>query len=129
MSDTHDKAPIARRFRGFLPIVIDVETGGFNPKRDALLEIAAVTLEITGPPGASLIINGQDMGFFPLDSPLDLDPGIYRIKSKLPGHIAYEHELTDSIQKENRVDEQPAFRGPGPALSGPKHAGIHLQHR
>jgi len=54
---------------------------------------AAITLEITGPPGASLIINGQDMGFFPLDGPLDLDPGIYRIKSKLPGHIAYEHEL------------------------------------
>jgi ribonuclease T len=46
MSDTHDKAPIARRFRGFLPIVIDVETGGFNPKRDALLEIAAVLLDM-----------------------------------------------------------------------------------
>ncbi len=34
------------RFRGFLPVVIDVETGGFNAKTDALLEIAAVTLEI-----------------------------------------------------------------------------------
>ncbi|MDJ0909650.1 MAG: ribonuclease T [Woeseiaceae bacterium] len=30
------------RFRGFLPVVIDVETGGFNCKTDALLEIAAV---------------------------------------------------------------------------------------
>jgi ribonuclease T len=46
MSDTHHKAPIATRFRGFLPIVIDVETGGFNPKRDALLEIAAVLLDM-----------------------------------------------------------------------------------
>lgn len=36
--------PLARRFRGFLPVVVDVETGGFNPKRDALLEIAAVIL-------------------------------------------------------------------------------------
>lgn len=54
---------------------------------------AAVTLEITGPPGASLVINGQDMGFFPLDGPLELETGIYVIKSKLPGHIAYEHEL------------------------------------
>lgn len=35
---------IAERFRGFLPVVIDVETGGFNPETDALLEIAAVTL-------------------------------------------------------------------------------------
>ena len=26
------------------PVVVDVETGGFNPKRDALLEIAAVIL-------------------------------------------------------------------------------------
>ena len=30
------------RFRGFLPIVVDVETGGFNSRTDALLEIAAV---------------------------------------------------------------------------------------
>jgi ribonuclease T len=36
----------ARRFRGFLPVVIDVETGGFFSKTDALLEIAAVIIEI-----------------------------------------------------------------------------------
>jgi len=33
---------ISRRFRGFLPVVVDVETGGFNPATDALLEIAAI---------------------------------------------------------------------------------------
>lgn len=33
------------RFRGFLPVVIDVETGGFNPQKDALLELAAVFLK------------------------------------------------------------------------------------
>ena len=33
------------RFRGFLPVVVDVETGGFNWKTDALLEIAAVLVE------------------------------------------------------------------------------------
>lgn len=38
------KSPLARRFRGFLPVVVDVETGGFNPESDALLEIAAVIL-------------------------------------------------------------------------------------
>ncbi len=32
--------PIAKRFRGFLPVVVDVETGGFNPGTDALLELA-----------------------------------------------------------------------------------------
>lgn len=36
--------PMANRFRGFLPVVVDVETAGFNPKTDALLEIAAVTV-------------------------------------------------------------------------------------
>lgn len=30
------------RFRGYLPVVVDVETGGFNAQTDALLEIAAV---------------------------------------------------------------------------------------
>lgn len=35
---------IAKRFRGYYPVVIDVETGGLNPNTDALLEIAAVTL-------------------------------------------------------------------------------------
>ncbi len=34
------------RFRGFLPVVVDVETGGFNCKTDALLELAAVPLRI-----------------------------------------------------------------------------------
>jgi len=37
---------IADRFRGFLPVVVDVETGGFNPKTDALLEIAACILRM-----------------------------------------------------------------------------------
>jgi ribonuclease T len=40
--------PMASRFRGFLPVVIDVETGGFNPATDALLEIAAVLIEMQG---------------------------------------------------------------------------------
>lgn len=35
-------ARLAERFRGFLPVVVDVETGGFDAERDALLEIAAV---------------------------------------------------------------------------------------
>lgn len=40
-------APLMRdRFRGFLPVVVDVETGGFNAATDALLEIAAVLVTI-----------------------------------------------------------------------------------
>ena len=46
MSDTIYNPAIADRFRGFLPTVIDVETGGFNNVTDALLEIATVTLRM-----------------------------------------------------------------------------------
>ncbi len=38
--------PLSQRFRGFLPVAIDVETGGFNSRTDALLEIAAVQFEL-----------------------------------------------------------------------------------
>ena len=33
---------VSNRFRGFLPVVVDVETAGFNSETDALLEIAAI---------------------------------------------------------------------------------------
>ena len=35
------RTPLSERFRGFLPVVVDVETGGFDANRHALLEIAA----------------------------------------------------------------------------------------
>ena len=37
---------LAQRFRGYLPVVVDVETGGFNELTDALLQIAAVLIDI-----------------------------------------------------------------------------------
>ena len=43
---TENKLPIAYRFRGYLPVVLDLETGGFNARTDAILEIAAVILEM-----------------------------------------------------------------------------------
>ena len=46
MTNPEDKTSIAGRFRGFLPVVIDVETAGFNARRDALLEVAAVLLQM-----------------------------------------------------------------------------------
>ncbi|WP_371378493.1 ribonuclease T [Thalassotalea aquiviva] len=45
------KSLLSSRFRGYFPVVIDVETAGFNAQTDALLEIAASILhmdEITG---------------------------------------------------------------------------------
>lgn len=46
MDSNAPKTKIGHRFRGFLPVVVDVETGGFNDQTDALLEIAAVILGI-----------------------------------------------------------------------------------
>jgi ribonuclease T len=42
----HRAPPMASRFRGFLPVVVDVETGGFDCLRHALLEMAAVPIEM-----------------------------------------------------------------------------------
>ncbi len=39
---------IEQRFRGYLPVVVDVETAGFDARSDALLEIAAVVVEMDG---------------------------------------------------------------------------------
>jgi ribonuclease T len=37
---------LSERFRGFMPVVIDVETGGFNAATDAVLEIAATLMRL-----------------------------------------------------------------------------------
>ncbi len=42
---TDSTAPLmGQRFRGFLPVVVDVETAGFNAQTDALLEIACIPI-------------------------------------------------------------------------------------
>ncbi len=37
--------PLGKRFRGYLPVIVDIETAGFNAKKNPLLEIAAVIVE------------------------------------------------------------------------------------
>jgi ribonuclease T len=37
---------MAERFRGYLPVVVDVETGGFDWNRHALLELAAAPIDL-----------------------------------------------------------------------------------
>jgi ribonuclease T len=39
-------ALMARRFRGYLPVAVDIESGGFHAATDALLEIAAVFIDL-----------------------------------------------------------------------------------
>ncbi len=54
------KHPLSRRFRGYLPVVVDVETAGFNARTDALLEIAATTLTMDE---HGLILPDQSLAF------------------------------------------------------------------
>ncbi|MCB1722211.1 MAG: ribonuclease T [Chromatiaceae bacterium] len=46
MEDAAYNTIISQRFRGYLPVVVDVETAGFDARTDALLEIAAVILRM-----------------------------------------------------------------------------------
>ncbi|VFP87407.1 ribonuclease T [Candidatus Erwinia haradaeae] len=46
MHDLNELNTLSSRFRGFYPVVIDIETAGFDPRTNALLEIAAVTLKM-----------------------------------------------------------------------------------
>lgn len=63
---SQDKLPIAHRFRGYLPVVVDLETGGFNAKTDALLESAVVILQMNDEgnlvPGERLFFNIEPFG-------------------------------------------------------------------
>lgn len=44
--EEHGRPAIAQRFRGFLPVVVDVETAGFDAQRHALLEVAAIVIRM-----------------------------------------------------------------------------------
>lgn len=46
MTNEPKKMAFKDRFRGFMPVVVDIETAGFNAKTDAVLEIAAVILQM-----------------------------------------------------------------------------------
>lgn len=46
VASQHDRDIVSRRFRGYYPVTVDVETGGFNPRTDALLEVAVTTFSI-----------------------------------------------------------------------------------
>ena len=46
LKDSADSGSIAGRFRGFLPVVVDLETGGFDPVRNPILELAAFILHM-----------------------------------------------------------------------------------
>jgi ribonuclease T len=86
----------ATRFRGFLPVVVDVETGGFNSKTDALLEIAAVFVEMRSD---GTLARGETFRYHVIPFPgSNMDPASMAVNGIDPHHplrpaIAEEHAL------------------------------------
>jgi len=56
------KSKFSQRFRGYFPVVIDVETAGFNAQTDALLELAASVLHLD-----------EDTGDFSIDETIQFN--------------------------------------------------------
>lgn len=76
--------PINRRFRRFMPVIVDVETGGFEAQKHALLEIAAVPIITSAQgdliPGATIACHVQ-----PFDG-AELDPRALEFNGIDPFH-------------------------------------------
>lgn len=77
-------ARLAERFRGFLPVVVDVETGGFNADRDALLEVAAVPIIMNA---AGEVVRGETVSTHVVPFPgANIDPRALEITGIDPTH-------------------------------------------
>jgi ribonuclease T len=69
---TASVSPLAKRFRGYLPVVVDVETGGFDWNRHALLEIAVVPIDLDD---NGLLVPGETSSAHLEPAPgLEIDP-------------------------------------------------------
>ena len=97
-----EKSPIAGRFRGFLPVVIDLETGGFNPSTDALLELAAVfiTMDDAGrlQPGEHLFYNVEPFANANIEQSSLEFTGIDPL-NPLRGAVPEKEALTETFRK------------------------------
>jgi len=109
MSDIIYNPEIGKRFRGYYPVVIDVETGGLEPSGDALLEIAAVTINYD-----------ENMTFYPAQTiqhhiapfpGANLNPDSLAINKIDPSHpfrfaVSEEHALNDMFTILQKIQKQ-----------------------
>lgn len=90
---------MATRFRGFLPVVVDVETGGFDCHRHALLEIAAVPIEMDD---QGLLYPGQTASAHVVPAEgLEIDPKSLEVTGIILDHpfrlAKREHDALDHV--------------------------------
>ncbi|MCB1865612.1 MAG: ribonuclease T [Chromatiales bacterium] len=75
---------ISDRFRGYLPVVVDVETGGFDASTDALLELAAVLIEVDD---QGMLLRGETIASHVEPFPgARLDPAALKFNGIDPDH-------------------------------------------
>ncbi|HSI81954.1 MAG TPA: PEGA domain-containing protein [Solirubrobacterales bacterium] len=55
--------------------------------------VARVTVQVEPAAGASLLLDGQPLGELPVDMPLFLSPGTYKLTARAPGHADAEQEI------------------------------------
>lgn len=88
---------MAQRFRGYLPVVVDVETGGFDWNRHALLEIAAVPIDLDE---NGLYILGETASAHLVPAPgTDIDP-----KSLEVTGIVIDHPFRNAQPEKEALD-------------------------
>ena len=94
----NQKTAFAQRFRGYFPVVIDVETAGFNAQTDALLEIAA-----------SILALDEETGLFSIDETVHFNVNPFEGANLEPAALAF-----TGIDPENplraAIDEQEALK-------------------
>jgi ribonuclease T len=93
-----DRSVIARRFRGYLPVIIDIETAGFNPRKNAILEIAAV-ITAMDENGDLVPTDTHSCHIRPFEGSF-LDPAALSFNKIDPFHpFRIDHEEKEALQK------------------------------
>ncbi len=85
--------------------------------------VARVTVEVEPAAGAALFLDGQPLGALPLDMPLFLSPGTYKLAARAPGRADAEQEIRIAAGEAPTVKlslpalaEEPVKLPPGPAV-------------
>ncbi|KUI99850.1 ribonuclease T [Vibrio sp. MEBiC08052] len=111
MTEVNNIQRLKNRFRGYLPVVIDVETAGFNAETDALLEICAITLKMDDEgqlqPATTLHFHIEPFEGANLEKEALEFNGIYDPFSPLRGAIS-EMEALKEIYKQVRKEQKEA---------------------
>ncbi|WP_448211130.1 ribonuclease T [Colwellia sp. MEBiC06753] len=94
-----EKSLFAQRFRGYFPVVIDVETAGFNANTDALLEIAASVLHLNDETGEFSIDESICFNIEPFEG-ANLEPSALAFTGIDP-----HHPLRGNVQEAHALKE------------------------